>query len=121
MSVVLTYGHDATHAGGMSKKKGVRAGAPVPVLGRPIELDGPGKPWYELALACGGTLALATRLGVDEKTIRRWAHGQVVPAVLARKAVDALAREKSRGREVPLEPPFGGKYDPIAYPDRAPK
>lgn len=40
--------------------------------GRPLAIP---SPWRELALAVGGLKALADRLGVTTKTVRRWSRG----------------------------------------------
>lgn len=53
-------------------------------MGAPIRLPAP---WDALANAVGGVDVLATCLGVHERTIRRWATGEVTPGKLVREAV----------------------------------
>lgn len=67
-------------------------------MGRPLEMRGP---LGELAEAVGGRKKLAEEVGVDERSVARWAIGQVVPPQPTRKLLAALARLHD------LEPPYG--------------
>jgi DNA-binding transcriptional regulator YdaS (Cro superfamily) len=70
-----------------------------PKLGRPEEpLDGP---IGELALAVGGTSALAALVGVDRRTIRRWADGTRDPYGPAKVLLANLAIE--HGTPIPFK------------------
>lgn len=103
MSVL--FHSDDVHAltGGLMKE-------PEKKMGRPVTLDGPGNPWYELAAAFGTVDAMVAAFGVEQKTIYRWVRGTMgkrrdatrpenVP-LLTRQAVNAIAR--ARG----TKPPF---------------
>ena len=60
-------------------------------MGAPVRLP---DPWRALAEAVGGVDVLATCLGVHERTIRRWARGEVRPGRLVRDGVVRFAAQR---------------------------
>jgi hypothetical protein len=53
------------------------------------------EPWRSLSEAYGGKLRLAKILGVDPKTLYRWAHGLSSVSHFAQKEINRLAKKKS--------------------------
>lgn len=60
------------------------------------------EPWRSLAERCGGVVALAARLGVDRRTIGKWAHREREPGFLVRREIARMAVRFG------LPDPFGG-------------
>jgi transcriptional regulator with XRE-family HTH domain len=54
-------------------------------------------PIGDLARACGGTRALAERVGVTPRTLQRWARGEAALSGPARVVVEALCRQYGLG------------------------
>lgn len=50
----------------------------LPRMSPPIQLP---NPWKRLAAAAGGLAALSQRVGVHERTLRRWANGSAVSKI----------------------------------------
>ena len=59
-------------------------------MGRPVLLP---KPWLPLVEAAGGVARLADELGVDTRTIRRWAHGDLPVSKIATIAIKTIAAQ----------------------------
>lgn len=59
-------------------------------MSRPITLP---SPWRELAYAAGGVRQLADALGVEPRTVHRWAHGKRKPGGSAQKILEQLTKD----------------------------
>ena len=59
-------------------------------MSRPIKFP---SEWRTVAVAAGGVSSLSRLLGVNERTLRRWAHGQSPVSALATVALTSVCKK----------------------------